>query len=192
MAYATAEQLAAHLNLGGDPSSSEQEALDRAVVVASSAVDEYTNRRFIVASTATAKLFRSERIDTVLIDDATTVTLVEESSDRQSWATRSATDWWTEPLNAADDGKPITKVCATFRFAAWVRVTGTWGWAAVPEDVVAATLIKAAKVYRRKDSPEGMEGLDGFGVTRISRFEDGDVQLLLAPFRRGRAIAGMA
>lgn len=192
MAYVTAQELAQHLNMLLEPSEPEDAALQRAVDAASGAVDEYCGRSFAVAGTAAARRYRTGGMDRATIDDATTVTLVEESSDGQTWTTRASTDWWTEPLNAAALAKPITSVRTSGSFPEWLRVTGTWGWTAVLADVKQATLIKAAKLYRRKDSPEGMEGGDGFGFVRISRYEDGDVQLLLNPLRRGSMIVGLA
>jgi hypothetical protein len=63
-----------------------------------------------------------------------------------------------------------------------VKVTAQWGFAEVPDDVEEACRIKAAKLYRRKDSPEGVAGSGEFGVVRISKFEDPDVVMLLNDF----------
>jgi hypothetical protein len=64
-----------------------------------------------------------------------------------------------------------------------VQIVGTFGWAAVPSEVVFATKIKAARLYLRHQSANGIAGLDNFGPIRVSQFEDPDVVSLLAPYR---------
>lgn len=196
MSYVTGVQLAEHLNLGGDPSSTEVPALDRAVAAASTAIDKHCGRTFSVpaeGAEATARRYRpASPVTGLFIDDAVSVELVEESRDGATWVERPSSLWWGEPLNAADDAEPITMLCSTSPWLPWVRVTAVWGWPAMPDQVPTSTLIKGARLYKRKDSPTGVEGMDGFGVTRISRFEDGDVQLLLAPLRRADRVVGVA
>lgn len=63
-----------------------------------------------------------------------------------------------------------------------VKVTATWGTASVPDVVAKAALIKAAQLFRRKDTPEGVAGSSEFGVVRISRTEDPDYLRLLRPW----------
>jgi hypothetical protein len=59
-----------------------------------------------------------------------------------------------------------------------VRVTAKWGWPAVPDTVVQATLIQASRLYRRKDSPEGVLGSAEWGTVRLGRV-DPDVYALI-------------
>jgi len=59
--------------------------------------------------------------------------------------------------------------------AGLVRVTGVWGWTAVPDTVRQACLIQCARIFKRKDSPEGVSGFDQFGVIRVSGRLDPDV-----------------
>ncbi|MDX2921298.1 hypothetical protein PV370_25695, partial [Streptomyces sp. NE06-03C] len=61
---------------------------------------------------------------------------------------------------------------------AGVQVTARWGWPAVPDEIVQATLIQAARLYKRKDSPEGVTGSAEWGVVRLSR-RDPDVWALI-------------
>lgn len=46
-----------------------------------------------------------------------------------------------------------------------------------------ACLMHAARLYKRKNSPEGVAGFGEFGTVRVSRF-DPDVEDLLSPFFR--------
>jgi hypothetical protein len=64
-----------------------------------------------------------------------------------------------------------------------VAVTARWGWPAVPDDVIQATMIKASRLYHRKDSPSGVLGFGEYGV-KLSPKEDPDVILLLTDYQR--------
>ena len=54
------------------------------------------------------------------------------------------------------------------------------------------TLMKAAKLWKRKDTPNGVEGFADFGVVRVSTREDPDIMALIAPLRRMDRVAGVA
>ncbi|MFC8456442.1 hypothetical protein ACFUJ0_06100 [Streptomyces sp. NPDC057242] len=62
-----------------------------------------------------------------------------------------------------------------------MRVGTRFGWPAVPDDITEAALIQAARLYRRKDSPEGVTGSAEWGVVRLSR-RDPDVWNLIDPY----------
>jgi hypothetical protein len=62
-----------------------------------------------------------------------------------------------------------------------LQVTALWGWPAVPDEIEQATALYAARLYRRKDSPQGVIGGGDFGPVRVSRI-DPDVEALIAPF----------
>lgn len=188
--YGTVEQLAAHLGIPAGVSREDATSLDLALRAASAAVDQFCGRRFTAATAPTARVFRGGS-DHVQIEDVTAVTLIETSADQVSWSTLTGS-WW-EPLNAAADGVPFNVLCASQPLPEWVRVTGLFGWPSVPPEVQQATLIKAARLWKRKDSPTGIaEGLEGFGSTYVSRKEDGDVVILLSPLRHLSRIAGIA
>ena len=99
-------------------------------------------------------------------------------------------DLW--PWNAAADGRPWTHIVlraappASFsRRARGVSVTANWGWTAVPKLVENATLLQAARWYKRKDAPFGVaetpSGAEGF---RLLERLDADVGLSLQSLRR--------
>ena len=46
-----------------------------------------------------------------------------------------------------------------------------------------ATLIQAARLFKRKESPEGVLGGNDFGIVRVGTRVDPDVEMLLAPYR---------
>jgi len=109
------------------------------------------------------------------------------------------TDYVVEPLNGIEDG--ISVPYRKIRSASWifssvattfpsVQVTAAWGWASVPGDVTEATLLKAARLFKRKNSPEGvLGGFQDFGAVRVTNREDPDVMMLLNPYRRAEMVA---
>lgn len=182
--YASLDTLKAYLSIttvGADP------LLVDAITSASAMVDAYTGRTFGAVSTSAARIFDGGT-SRCRIDDAATVTLVEQSSDRQTWTTVTSTEWWAEPANST----PKTVVQSITPLSRFVRVTGTWGYAAaVPSVVERATLMLAARLHKRRDSVEGVAGSSDWGVVRISR-EDRDVMMLLDPLRRVDVVMGVA
>jgi len=180
-AYATKDELREWLKIPrGD--TSPDTLIDLAIAAASDSINEYTGRNFDETSTSEARIFDGGC--PVFIDDAQTVTLVEQSSDRTTWTTVTGT--WLEPDNTI----PKTKLRTTSPFARWVRATGTWGYGSVPDRVKMATLIKAARLYERRKSTTGVIGVTDFGEVRISRQSDPDVADLLDPLRRADRAMG--
>jgi hypothetical protein len=73
-----------------------------------------------------------------------------------------------------------------------IQVTGTWGWAAVPEAVAEATRLMTNRLLKRRQSPEGILNSDDFGTIRVSPREDPDAVRLLTPYRTNRRVGGWA
>jgi hypothetical protein len=84
--------------------------------------------------------------------------------------------------------RPITELLS---YGGWadddVVVTARWGWPSVPDPVVQAQKLLASRLWKRKDSPEGVLGNDAWGLIRVSRI-DPDVMALLDPY----VLAGFA
>lgn len=159
---------------------------------ASRAVDSHCGRRFYADAAPTAREYRiADRLvcgldgDLLIVDDISSLTgLVVETGDGTTWTT--ITDYKTEPDNALVQGKPVTYLRRPYyswqtSSRARVRVTAKWGWPAIPDEVVQATLIQAARLFKRKDTPQGVAGSAEWGFIRMSRV-DPDVQALLQPF----------
>jgi hypothetical protein len=71
-----------------------------------------------------------------------------------------------------------------------LRITGQWGWPEVPEAVRLATRIWTTRLFKRRDSPEGVVGFADLGVVRMSRKLDPDVEQLLEPYKLAGAGTG--
>lgn len=175
----TADDLRNYLEIGSYVDNAVNTALERAVTAATTAVERYTGRTFTApGDTGTARIFIGA--DPLYIDDfKDDPSLIEESADHTTWSTVSAT-WWSQPHNAATRYSLHGRCWAPF-----VRVTAKWG---VDDDLIAEavlpTLMKAARIYKRKDSVTGLEGFNEFGPVRITRASDPDVAELLDPLRR--------
>jgi hypothetical protein len=189
VAYATPEDLAEHLKIPGIDPGSNEVLMQRALDAATEAVDAHCHRSFHAADdTPTERLYRSGGHGAgtpyaVWIDDTVEVTEVAASADRTAWTDLGPSTWWLEPLNAASKLRPYDVVYSRQLWPEWVRVTARWGWPSTPKSVIGATLLLAARLYRRRQSPTGIEGQGDFGVVRINR-SDPDVATLLAPYRR--------
>lgn len=189
MAYASVAELRQHL--GYQTSQVGDDALLTAALAATSeAVDAYCGRSFTVPVEDPPDVVRifDGGSEQVYIDDLLTVTTVEGSYDMSTWTTADASDWWLLPHNTY----PKTAIFFASVGPRRVRVTGVFGWSDVPASVKQATLVKAAALFKRKDSPSGVEGFGEFGVVRISRYEDADVVRLLSAYVRADQIVGVA
>ena len=163
--------------------------LDYALAAASRAIDRMTGRRFWLDPAPVQRVFhpydrtvRDGDSEQLLVHDiGSDEGLVVEFASGGPWNT--VTGYETTPDNALADGLPITGLLTPY--GSWghgrgarVRVTARWGWPTVPEEVAQATLIQATRLFRRKDSPEGVTGSAEWGAIRLSRV-DPDVAALV-------------
>ena len=169
--------------------------LELAVESASRLVDSYTQRYFYNAGTAT-RLFVPLDSYVTEIDDLVSLSVLETSDGDDFGTTWAAKDYQLEPLNGYVDGltgHPTTRIRAVDDFLfnvldleATVRVTGVWGWSAVPTAVKQATVIQAARIFKRNDSPTGIVGFGDMGAVRVGVQLDPDVKHLIDVYRKVR------
>ena len=160
--------------------------LELAIETASRDIDSFTGRNFYNNGTAT-RVFAAVDNFTLLIDDLISVTSLKTSSnlDNQFDITWTASDYQLEPLNGRSggiSGWPFTRIRAVntllfpqYMARALVQIEGVWGWTAVPKPIKTATLLQAARLFKRKDAPFGVAGFGDIGVVRITRALDPDV-----------------
>jgi hypothetical protein len=186
--YATLAELKAQLSI---TDSARDALLNKALASASRAIDKRTGRRFWLDSSAVQRTFnprgrvvREDEGERLLVDDIGTATgLVVETGGGTSWT--AVTGYETSPDNALLNGVPITALLLPVgtwgHSTARVRITARWGWPAVPDEVVQATLLQAGRLYRRKDSPEGVAGSAEWGIVRVPAL-DPDVRAMIDPY----------
>lgn len=192
LAHAYVDEAAFREHMGDSGSKLNADQVRRALNGSSRAIDKFCGRRFWQDPTPVARKYRPRDADWVVVDDISTTTglVVATGTDGTFTTTWAAADYELGPLNASADGRPwwsITAVGSEFLLGAaraTLQVTSRFGWAAAPVEVEQACLIKAAKLFGRKDSRDGVRGFTEFGPVRISRFEDPDVVDLLEDFIR--------
>lgn len=137
----------------------------------------------------------------------TTVGLVVATDDDDDGTAETTwtitTDFELDPLDGVGpDGRtgwPARRLVAvgskTFPYAGRrptpVHVTATWGWAAVPTPVSQAALLLAYDLWWSRTAPHGSAGFGQVPPAQLVR-QNFTVQELLAPYRAGEAIVGIA
>lgn len=174
------------LQLGGINDASRDDLLNAAIEAASRSVDDFCGRRFYLDADSTARTYRPlGRLyyDEFLVDDiGDAADLVVEVGSNGDYTDITSS---IETFPSDPGGDPITGL---INLDGWslgtkdrVRVTAKWGFPAVPAQVRQATLIQAARLYKRRESPEGVLGNAEWGSIRLSRI-DPDVAALLSRF----------
>lgn len=190
--YCTVDQVRAELS--DDGQRLPLDLLEKAVSSASRAVDRWTGRRFWQDAAPVTRTFRPTDPYRVDVADISTTTglLVATGTDGtfgSAWTLDA--DFELEPENADADGGAfawwelvavggLSFPCARRRT---VQVTARWGWSAVPDQVMAATILRAVSIFKRKEAPYGVADFGEFGPVRITR-KDPDVIDLLMPFQK--------
>ncbi len=198
--YCTPEELKAYMG-SPDAGTNYDTQLRMAAESASRSVDATCGRMFWLTTLEAHTFVPRDYYDLKLCDDigSTTGLIVATDNDADGvyetvW---DASDYELLPYNApyaSPEAEPWTQIKAvgtkTFplviggipRRMNRVQITARWGWPAIPAAVRQATLIKAARIFHRRNSPQGIATFDDFGAVRVNRQEDGDVVLLLEDY----------
>lgn len=198
--YATTAELKAHLRV---TDTDDDTAIADAITAASRAIDHSCGRQFGAEASAVARYYTYDRayvIDgraAIPIDDLHTTTDLAIAYDDDGDASWGQTVSTTEdvilwPYNASRDGRPWTHLLmhpSATHLPPWspngIRVTGRFGWAAVPNVVKTACLIQAARFFVRRDAAFGVAGSPEVGSElRLLDRLDPDVAVLLGSVRR--------
>jgi hypothetical protein len=168
-------------------------ALRQKLDSASRSVEQYCDdRQFYLDTAATVRTYavadrsvicRRDGTERISVDDIGSLTdLAVEVGDGTTWTTLAASAYETFPDNAVARRRAIAelvKISGTWTANRRLRVTARWGWPTVPTAVYEATLLQAMRLFRRKDSPEGVAGSADWGLVRVPNL-DPDVKALLA------------
>lgn len=180
------------LKLGWDATTTTHDALlSRNLAAASRMIDDHCHRRFWADADASARTYAVQG-RTVLVDDgeviftddiASTTGLIVATGSGSTYTTVDSSQYETYPRNAIANRMPIEGILRLG--AEWprgvgqrVRVTGRWGWPAIPDVVEQACLLQAGRLYKRKDSPQGVLANAEWGSIRVASI-DPDVARLL-------------
>lgn len=215
--YISTDELAAWM---GIPDAADDSRMASSISAASAAIDQWCDRApaglgprgFTPDSAATARIYKANWSDGWTIEthdfwDTASLVVQTDSGDNGTYdSTWTVTrDYVPGPFDASADGRPYYKIFATggryfpssgigSGMRPRVQVTAKWGWPAVPDAVIEACYLKAARLTRRWQSPEGAGGFTAAGfaapLVKINTREDPDVIGLLAPYCRLGAIVG--
>lgn len=206
--YCTLAELKTYLLPSGyTPDTTDDTVLEFAINSASRWIDGYCGRRFWIDTTASAQTFVPDSLTLLCLDDdiadsASVIVKTDAGGDGTFETTWAATDFQLLPQNAPHswpEAKPWTAIRAvgtrTFPWLVntWltrldrVQVTAKWGWPAVPDAVKQACFVKAAKLYKRRDTVQGVIADAGM---YLGSKEDPDVIRLLQPYRKTPVLVG--
>lgn len=195
--YASLASLKKATNRGSSDSTADDQLAD-ALDAASRSVEQYCDSRpiggFLLAASTSARTYRPSELGPAspgvvfctplgyrlhVHEIGATGYTVETSDDGSTWTELTEdTDYETWPENALSLSRPVEAFVLS-TLPTRVRATAKWGWPAVPSAVRQATLLQASRLYRRKDSPEGVAGSSEWGVIRVPNL-DPDVKALLS------------
>lgn len=190
-AYATLADVKRNLSI---TDSVDDALLELCITSASRAIDNMTERTFF--QTTATRVFIPDDSFFCPIDDLYTLTTLKtaDDADQEYDITWGVKDRQLEPLNGTISGTewPYTGIRAvgdylfpTVGSEATVQVTGVFGWPSVPTAIEQATILQAARYFKRSDSPMGVAGFDAMGVVRLSNV-DPDIYTLLEPYKKIR------
>ena len=185
--YATLAQLKASLAI---TDTTDDTGLEAAITAVSRNIDDLTGRFFYsdgTTTTAAVRYYTPNHPTRLFTDDFVSISEVaEDTAYARSYSTVwASTDYAYEPINNPQQAKPYTQLIAfkNYTFPVGqpqsIRVSGIFGWSAVPEVVRQACLIQSSRIFHRNASPFGIAGSPDLGTVRLSARLDPDVQVLL-------------
>ena len=189
--YVTRADLKTRLDIPSADTGSDA-MLDAMIEAVSNQINHFCGRVFWTAS-AEVRYFDAQFEDYVEIDDLVSLSALatDLNQDRAYSIAWASTDYELSPVNAAAASRPYTLIWMhpTGRYAfpagrKTVKITGTWGWPAVPKMIAEATFLQCARLYQRRNSPMGVAGPNEFGQLTPLAPIDPDVKTLLWPFVR--------
>lgn len=172
---------------------------DDAITVASRWVEKYCGRQFHDSGAGTSARYFDPVGMVVHIDDCQSITAVAvDTGDDGNYAT-TTTDYQALPVGGRDallGSVPYTALRA-LSSTTWVydndrlgsvKVTGLWGWTAVPDDVKRACAILTQDLLRDPESAFGGLAIAGEGVVLGARIPARVTGLLAAYVRIERTL----
>ena len=168
--------------------------IENSINAASRMIDQYCNRYFYSGSAGEVRYYQANDGFVCWIDDLQAITeLKTAATDPTIFDTTWASgDYQLVPNNQRANGaySPYTAIYAVdnYLFPVWaemalVKVTGTFGWASIPQPIQFACIIQASRLFKRLESPLGVAGVSEIGIMRVGSSIDGDVAQLINPFR---------
>lgn len=167
--------------------------IDLIIGAVSRLIEKRCNRTFYAGTAGAVRYFTAQSPQRIYVDDFTAITALETDDDGDGTvdATWAAADYRKLP-SSSQFGWPYTWIEVMpegdYRFPKGrrdgVKITGTFGWTAVPDEIREACLLQANRLWQRRSAPFGVQGANEFGAPVIITKLDPDIEQLLAPFVR--------
>jgi hypothetical protein len=194
--YATLAQAREYVTRHSSTVDDEFLALD--VTAASRAVDRAANRQFGLVGSVEERFYtpywdRRRSRWVVDFDDLQTTTGFDpQLQDVDGTDLGAIDDYVLEPRNAAAKGRPWERMVIRPTSAYLptglrdqAAFTASWGWSAVPDPIIQATLMQTNRFQTRRGSPYGIAGSpdEGSEMRLLARL-DPDVAVVIGTYRR--------
>ena len=170
------------------------EILETIIEAVSRLIDNATQRQFF--TTTEARYFTTRDSSRIDVDDIATASGVIVETDLNGDGTFeytwTATDFSLWGYNDISKGWPYSQIEITpqgqYAFPSLrrgVKVTATFGWAAVPKPITLACILQSNRAYKRFDTALGVAGSSAMGAITLSiPGLDPDVEQLIRPYMR--------
>lgn len=195
--YATLAQLksADRLNISTADTVSDTN-IENIITSVSRAIDLQCGRYFYKSSTSETRYFTAVFPSSVFVGDVVSISalatddLAGSRSYTQAWV---STDYDLFPYEADSksepepfrfiDCTPSTGLRFPSHLPKGVKVTGIFGWSAVPAAITEACIIWTERVFKRSKTPLGVSGNTAIGSMTASERPDPDVDMLIYNYR---------
>lgn len=198
--YATRAEAKAIVGIASSDTT-EDTLVDSLITAASSAIDQYCDRPAGFGPQGTqTRYYAADDYYRIDVDDLLTVSSLatDDGIDGTYSQTWTAGTYNLMPYNAALAGRPYESIessdTSILNFpkgsTKGVRITGTWGWSAIPAAVKQACLLEVAKLYASRNAPFGVIGTaEAGGITRMSTRMHPAAVALLDQYRNRKGVA---
>lgn len=189
--YTTLAEVKAALRISD---ASDDTLLENAITSASRRIDGYCGRFFYKTSSTAVTMYPFDSYVCKFGNDLATnsATISIDSAGNGTYSTNLVlnTDYILEPLDTSLQSRPFRQArmvggetfpLYTLPSFPTVRITGLWGWNAVPYDVEQACVLLAMRQFARLNASLGVVGFADMAIT--VRAVDPDVRDLLDPYR---------
>jgi len=166
--------------------------LETVIEAVSRLIDNACGRHFFNASET--RYYKADESDRIFVDDIASssgITIyTDEDGDGTYENTWQSTDFNLASYNASTDGWPYQMIETTPqgdlsfpRTKKGIKITATFGWAAVPKPVTLACILQSAREYKRFKAVLGVAGATAIGTQVVTMPAlDPDVEKLLCPY----------
>ena len=191
--YITDDEFEIALKGSAFQSSGHDDDRDRAIEAASRSIDQFTARRFYQDSSVATRYYTPTSWRDLEVDDisvATGLLVTEDISLDNTFETSWTVDDYSGSngfrLQPENEGAPWNRLEALN--GSWpllrrsIKVIAKFGFASIPTEVAAATLLLATRYYTRKDAPFGVIDSPA-GIANLPR-TDPDVASMVGHLRR--------